>query len=138
MARPARAVRKRERAADDLKIDLAELRQRTGELDRAHVVSLNAPAGDEQGGEIGETIGAAPGPGDPDRALLAREKTAVFKAAIEQLSSRERDVLTMVYMKGLKGAEIGRMLGVTESRVSQILTSARTKLRSELTGYEKA
>ena len=119
--------------AAELKIDVAELRQRTGELDRAHVVSLNAPAGDEQGGEIGETIGAAPGPGDPDRALLAGEKTAVFKAAIEQLSERERDVLTMVYVKGLQGAEIGRMLGVTESRVSQILASARTKLRSELT-----
>ena len=121
-----------------LKIDPAELRRRTVELDRAHVVSLNAPAGDEQGSEIGETIGAAPGPGDPDRALLDREKTAMFKAALEHLSDRERDVLTMIYVKGLRGADVGRALGVTESRISQILASARTKLRSELTAYENA
>ncbi len=124
--------------AAELNIDLGELRRRTGELDRAHLISLNAPAGDEQDGEIGETIGAAPGPGDPDRALLEREKTAVFKAAIDQLTARERDVLTMVYVKGLQGAEIGRALGVTESRISQILSSARAKLRSELTAYENA
>ncbi|HEX4519268.1 MAG TPA: FliA/WhiG family RNA polymerase sigma factor [Gaiellaceae bacterium] len=124
--------------ASELKIGISELRDRTSELDRAHVVSLNAPAGDEQGGEIGETIGAAPGPGDPDRALLAREKTAVFKQAIETLSERERDVLTLVYVQGMQGAEIGRMLGVTESRVSQILASARTKLRTELTEYDQS
>jgi RNA polymerase sigma factor for flagellar operon FliA len=102
------------------------------------MISLNAPAGDDQGSEIGETIGAAPGPGDPDRALLAGEKTAVFRAAIAQLADREREVLTMVYVQGMQGAEIGRTLGVTESRVSQILTSARVKLRSELTSYEQS
>ena len=47
-------------------------------------------------------------------------------------------MLTMVYVKGLQGAEIGRALGVTESRISQILASARAKLRSELTAYENA
>jgi len=137
LAQFGRSANETELAAE-LKIDVAELRHRTGELDRAHLVSLNSPAGDEQGGEFGETISAAPGPTDPDRALLAGEKTAVLKAAIEQLSERERDVLTMVYLKGLKGADIGRMLGVTESRVSQILASARTKLRSELADYENA
>ena len=123
--------------AAELKIGLKELRERTGELDRANVVSLNAPAGDEQSGEIGETIGAAPGLGDPDRALLNREKTDVFKQAMGTLSDRERDVLTLVYVGGLQGAEIGRRLGVTESRVSQILAAARTKLRTELTAYEQ-
>src|SRR3954469_8451591 len=124
--------------ADELKIGVKELRDRTGELDRANVVSLNAPAGDEQSGEIGETIGAAPGPGDPDRALLAREKTDVFKQAMRTLSDRERDVLTLVYVGGLQGAEIGRRLGVTESRVSQILASARTQLRPALAVYEQS
>ncbi len=130
-----RTANEKELAAE-LKIGVKELRERTGELDRANVVSLNAPAGDEQTGEIGETIGAAPGPDDPDRALLNREKTAVFRQAIETLSDRERDVLTLVYVGGLQGAEIGRRLGVTESRVSQILASARTKLRTELATYD--
>ncbi len=123
--------------ANELKIDISELRERTSELDRAHVLSLNAPAGDDQDGEVGENISASPGPDDPDRALLAREKTAAFKEAIKTLTGRERDALTLVYVQGMQGAEIGRMLGVTESRVSQILASARSKLRSELTAYEQ-
>ena len=47
-------------------------------------------------------------------------------------------MLTLVYVGGLQGAEIGRRLGVTESRVSQILASARTKLRTELAAYEQS
>ena len=46
-------------------------------------------------------------------------------------------MLTLVYVQGLPGAEIGRRLGVTESRISQILGSARGKLRAELAAYEK-
>ncbi len=79
--------------------------------------TLNAPAGDDQDGEVGESISASPGPDDPDRALLAREKTAAFKEAIKTLTGRERDALTLVYVQGMQGAEIGRMLGVT--RVSR-------------------
>jgi RNA polymerase sigma factor for flagellar operon FliA len=122
--------------AHELKIDISELRRRTQELDLAHVVSFSAPTGDEQGTEIGETIVAAPGPGDPERALLAGEKTAAFKSAIENLSDREREVLVMTHVRGLPGVEIGRLLGVSESRVSQILGAARAKLRSELANYE--
>jgi RNA polymerase sigma factor for flagellar operon FliA len=136
LVQKGRAANEKELAAE-LKIGVTELRERVSELDRAHVVSLNAPAGDEQAGEIGEAIGAAPGPDDPDRALLNREKTAIFKQAISKLSDREREVLTAVYVQGLQGAEIGARLGVTESRVSQILAAARTKLRTELTAYEE-
>jgi RNA polymerase sigma factor for flagellar operon FliA len=124
--------------ARELKIDISELRRRTQELDLAHLVSLSAPSGDDQGTEIGETIVAAPGSGDPEGALLAGEKTAAFRSAIENLSDREREVLVMIHVRGLPGAEIGRMLGVTESRVSQILGAARSKLRSELSAYESA
>jgi RNA polymerase sigma factor for flagellar operon FliA len=123
--------------ADELSIAVSELRERTGELDRARVISLNAPAGDGQSGEIGETI-ATRGHEDPERALLGREKTAAFREALATLSDREREVLTSVYAQNLQGAEIGRMLGVTESRVSQILASARKKLRAGLDEYEQA
>jgi DNA-directed RNA polymerase specialized sigma subunit len=45
-------------------------------------------------------------------------------------------VLGLVHVHHVQGAEVGRMLGVTESRVSQILSSARRKLRTELQSYE--
>jgi RNA polymerase sigma factor for flagellar operon FliA len=127
-----------EELAEELKIELHELHSTLGELDRAHVVSLNTPTsrGQEQQTEIGETIAAPPGPNDPERALLASERSDTFRAAMATLSDRERMVLGLVHVHHLQGAEVGRMLGVTESRVSQILSSARRKLRLEIEGYE--
>ena len=106
--------------------------------DRAHVVSLNTPTsrGQEQQTEIGETIAAPIGQHDPERALLAGERLERFRAAMTTLSERERMVLGLVHVHHVQGAEVGRMLGVTESRVSQILSSARRKLREELASYE--
>jgi DNA-directed RNA polymerase specialized sigma subunit len=36
----------------------------------------------------------------------------------------------------LPGAEVGRMFGVSESRVSQILAGVRGKLQAQLTAYD--
>jgi len=124
--------------AGELKIEVQELRETLGELDRAHVVSLNTPTsrGQEQQTEIGDTIAAPVGQNDPERALLANERTEQFRNAMATLSERERTVLGLVHVHHVQGAEVGRMLGVTESRVSQILSSARRKLRDELASHE--
>lgn len=129
-----------EELAGELKIEVHELRDTLGELDRSHVVSLNTPTsrGQEQQTEIGETIAAPMGHHDPERALLAGERSDKFRAAMGTLSDRERTVLGLVHVHHVQGAEVGRMLGVTESRVSQILSSARRKLREELSSYEGA
>jgi RNA polymerase sigma factor FliA len=129
-----------EQLAGELEIEVHELRSTLGELDRAHVVSLNTPTsrGQEQQTEIGETIAAPVGQNDPERALLAGERSDTFRAAMATLSERERTVLGLVHVHHVQGAEVGRMLGVTESRVSQILSSARRKLRVELDMYEGA
>ena len=57
-----------------------------------------------------------------------------MRAAIARLSERERHVLSLVHVQELPGAEIGRMLGVSESRVSQILAGIRRKLKDQLDG----
>jgi len=49
-------------------------------------------------------------------------------AAIRSKSGRENVVITLYYYEGLTLAEIGRVLGVTESRVCQIHTTAITNL----------
>ena len=48
--------------------------------------------------------------------------------AINRMPDRERLVLTLYYYEGLTLAEIGKMLGVTESRVCQIHTKAILQL----------
>ena len=54
------------------------------------------------------------------------------KVEVRRLPEREKLVLTLYYDEGLTLAEIGTVLGVTESRVSQIHTKAVLHLRSRL------
>jgi RNA polymerase sigma factor for flagellar operon FliA len=62
--------------------------------------------------------------GEETKFLLAR--------AIDQLSEREKIVVTLYYYEGLTLAEIGRVLGVTESRICQMPTKAGQQLRTKL------
>jgi RNA polymerase sigma factor for flagellar operon FliA len=54
--------------------------------------------------------------------------------AIEELPEKERMVLTLYYYEELTMKEIGLTLGVVESRVSQIHSSAVVRLRAALAG----
>jgi RNA polymerase sigma factor FliA len=69
---------------------------------------------------------------DPLFRFLNVELRARLIDAIGHLAEQERRVLTLYYYESLKQREIGTILGVTESRVSQILTSAILRLRAEL------
>lgn len=125
--------------ARSLEISVKELRSRLIELERAKLVPLNALAkgSDETSPvEVGDTIEAPEERGNPELAALSREKAAVLREAIEGLSDRERTILTLLHVHHLQGAEIGRIVGVSESRVSQMLASIRQKLKSRLDGYE--
>lgn len=125
--------------AGALKMQVGELRTRLEELDRADVVSLNAPAGatDDAGSlEVGDTIEAERSEGQPELATLASERSRVLREAIESLSDREREILTLLHVHHMKGAEIGKLMGFSESRVSQILAAIRTKLRERVAAYE--
>ncbi|MEN3007792.1 FliA/WhiG family RNA polymerase sigma factor [Pseudothermotoga sp.] len=56
--------------------------------------------------------------------------------AIKKLSEREQLVLSLRFEQELSLKEIGLILGVSESRVSQILTSALIKIKRRLLGEE--
>ena len=67
-----------------------------------------------------------------------REETKRMLAqAINRLGDREKVVLTLYYYEGLTLAEIGDVLGVTESRVCQIHTKAVLQLKSKLAESER-
>ena len=69
---------------------------------------------------------------DPVEAFESEEMRQVLADAINRMPDRERLVLTLYYYEGLTLAEIGNVLGVTESRVCQIHTKAIFQLRSRL------
>ncbi|MEO7275020.1 MAG: sigma-70 family RNA polymerase sigma factor, partial [Vicinamibacterales bacterium] len=52
--------------------------------------------------------------------------------AIEQLPAREKHVLAMYYHQEMTLAEIGEVIGVGESRVSQLRSLAISRLRTTL------
>lgn len=117
------------------------LRTSLEDIDRSDLASLNAPARgaeDTLPVEVGETIQSPDGECDPESTLLGADRNAAMRGAIARLSERERHILSLVHVQEMPGAEIGRMLGVSESRVSQILAGIRRKLKDQLESYETA
>lgn len=89
-------------------------------------------AGGEGGGSatVGDTI--ADRAHDPVEAFETDEMKHLLADAINRMPDRERLVLTLYYYEGLTLAEVGGVLGVTESRVCQIHTKAILQLRGRL------
>lgn len=69
---------------------------------------------------------------DPSEAASRRELQPHLAAAIGKLPERTRTVLALYYQEECTQAEIGLVLGVTESRVCQILGDAIVRLRGSL------
>lgn len=70
--------------------------------------------------------------GEPGELAARREELALVERAIQELPKRERQVIVLYHSEGLYLKEIGELLGVTESRICQILACAQRKLRARL------
>lgn len=84
---------------------------------------------------LGDTL-ADSGMG-PVAAYEVEEMRQILADAIQRLPEREKVVLTLYYYEGLTLAEIGSILGVTESRVCQIHTKSVIQLRARLAASER-
>jgi RNA polymerase sigma factor for flagellar operon FliA len=73
-----------------------------------------------------------PGAPDPARALDLGDLKDRMAEAIARLPEREKLVIGLYYYENLTLREIGEVLGVTESRVSQLHTKAVLRLRSRM------
>ncbi|MGZ4436175.1 MAG: FliA/WhiG family RNA polymerase sigma factor [Nocardioides sp.] len=58
--------------------------------------------------------------------------SASLMKVVEELSERDRIIIALYYFEGLTLAEIGQVLGVTESRISQVHRRVTTTLRTRL------
>jgi RNA polymerase sigma factor for flagellar operon FliA len=92
-----------------------------GPLDRAIAVGHEPAAIDGKGFD------------SPSAVFEDRELRDVMRTEIRKLPDREKLVLSLYYDEGLTLAEIGQVLGVTESRISQIHTKSVIHLRARLT-----
>jgi RNA polymerase sigma factor for flagellar operon FliA len=121
--------------ADMLSMTPAELREKEYEIRRSDLTSLSSLAardGDASGIELIETIEADDPEGDPEHQAAREEARAKFRRAFERLSPREREVAVLLYVKNLTLREIGEVLEVSESRVSQLHSQLKSRIRERL------
>lgn len=119
--------------ADELDMTEAELASTLGQISFVGLVALDEVVGGGEEGSgttVGETM--SDGAFDPVAVFEVDEMKRLLADAINRMSDRERLVLTLYYYESLTLAEIGDVLGVTESRVCQIHTKAILQLRSRL------
>ena len=115
-----------EELAEALGITLEELDEDYTVLRTANVLSLEEPAGEEE--ELGQSVCISTVI-DPLDAASQQEQKVLLGTCIGKLPEMERRVVVLYYHEGLLLKEIGDLLDVSESRVSQVLTRAITRLR---------
>ncbi|MBV6701843.1 RNA polymerase sigma factor WhiG [Kitasatospora aureofaciens] len=121
--------------AAEMGIAIEDLHAIFSQLSLANVVALDEllhPVG--EGGDrlsLMDTL-EDHGADNPVEVAEDRELRRLLAQAVNTLPEREKTVVTLYYYEGLTLAEIGQVLGVTESRVSQIHTKSVLQLRAKL------
>lgn len=119
--------------ADALGVDCDTLYRWTADVETAVHLPLDGHsrgAGDER-----PTRAELLGSDDelPDERLAREDELALMRDAMLELGDQERTVLALYYFEDLSSREIGELLGVSESRVSQVRVRALARLRGVLT-----
>jgi len=120
-----------EEVAEALNIDLDGFYKILAQASAVSLVSLY-DVGREEGEERSLLDCIASGEDDPAAALESQEVYEAIGRAIERLPEKEKIVISLYYYDELTMKEIGRVLKLTESRVSQIHTKAILRLRAKL------
>jgi RNA polymerase sigma factor for flagellar operon FliA len=125
--------------ASALQISEADLQQIFGQISYIGIVALDEVI--SGGGERGDSVTLGDSLADrgegPMAAFEVEEMKQILAGAINRLGDREKIVLSLYYYENLTLAQIGQVLGVTESRVCQIHTKAVMQLRGRLIMAER-
>jgi RNA polymerase sigma factor for flagellar operon FliA len=122
--------------AEKVGITGAELEDSLTEISRTSIAALDelwSPSSSGDQISLIDTIEDQSGP-NPEVSLEQTELKEALGEAISRLPEREKLVVTLYYYEELTLREIGEVLGVTESRVSQLHTKAVLRLKARLSG----
>lgn len=122
--------------AAELRVSIEDYQTLLGDLKGLEIGTLHAEHNEDSGEE---ELAYVPGRPDEDPLFccLRGELKQKLTEAIEGLPERERLVMTLYYYEELTMREIGLALGVVESRVSQIHSSAVVHLRAALRDFAR-
>jgi RNA polymerase sigma factor for flagellar operon FliA len=111
-----------------LGLDLEEFQHLLGELRGLDLGSLHGQSDDTGGDDQVSGVAVRPEE-DPFSVTLRSEMRALLTQAIDELEVKERQVLALYYLEELTMKEVGLIMSIGESRVSQIHTAALIRLR---------
>lgn len=121
-----------EEIADFLKIDISELHKLFDETKKSLLLSLDEIFYDDEEGSSRFDFVENQKSDNPQLKIEESEAKKILADAISKLNDRERLVITLYYYEDLTSKEIGKILGVSDSRVSQLHTKAILRLRGRL------
>jgi RNA polymerase sigma factor for flagellar operon FliA len=125
-----------EQIAAKIGISVDELEESLTDISRSSIAALDelwSVSGEGDQVSLMDTIEDTQGV-RPQEALDETEMREALADAIARLPEREKLVVTLYYYEELTLREIGEVLGVTESRVSQLHTKAILRLKARLSG----
>ena len=125
--------------AESLKMSEDEYHRTIMKVSGTSILSLNEVwySGDDNDSmSIGDSI-EAPNSLNPDVIAEREEIRKVIVQAINELPEKEKMVIVLYYHEDLTFKEIGEVLEVSESRISQLHTKANHRLRAKLTNLRK-
>jgi RNA polymerase sigma factor FliA len=126
-----------EEMAAELGVSAEDFQESLVKISNSTVVALDElwSVSDASGDQISllDTLQDPDAP-DPQQMLAASELKDRLADAIAALPEREKLVIALYYYENLTLREIGEVLGVTESRISQLHTKAVLRLKSRLQG----
>ncbi len=125
--------------AEKMGITTEELHKNIHKISTSSILSLNDlwyTGEDNDKVSIVESI-ESPQSLNPDMIVEKEEIKKVIVQAINELPDKEKKVLILYYYEDLTLKEIGKVLEVTESRISQLHTKAILRLRAKLTSLKK-
>ncbi len=133
-----RAANDRE-IAKELRMSLKDFHKTMMKISGTSILSLNDVwySGDDNDRvSIVDSL-ESPSSLNPDMIIEKEEIKRVIVEAINELPEKEKKVLVLYYYEDLTLKEIGKVLEVTESRISQLHTKAILRLRAKLTNIKK-
>ncbi|MCL5039504.1 MAG: FliA/WhiG family RNA polymerase sigma factor [Firmicutes bacterium] len=122
-----------------LQIDVEELEKRLLEVAAISLISLD-DVWDREEKSSRRVIDALPDTRaeNPEENLHLNEVRRLLASAVEGLPEKERLVVTLYYYEGLTAKEIAKVLGVSQSRISQLHSKAILRLRGKLARAKKS
>jgi RNA polymerase sigma factor for flagellar operon FliA len=118
--------------AEEMGISIDELQIRLTEVSTTSMLALEELCQDKEDEDALRDYIADPNGVSFDERLIYEETRDLLASAIDALSKQEKLVVTLYYYEEITMKEVGQVLGVSESRVCQIHSSAILRLRNSM------